>query len=75
MRSLLTPKPVNRTCGCFLVWILWAAPVQGVRLQQDTRAAFDHYVALTQTRVKKQVSDPAVFLYVNALPKPERATA
>lgn len=71
----MSPKSVNRASSCLLVWILWAAPVRGVDLQQDTRAAFDHYVALTETRLIKQVSDPAVFLYINTLPNPERATA
>lgn len=56
------------------MWILWTAPVQGVDLHQDTQAAFDRYVAVTETRLIKQVDDPAVFLYINTLPKPKIAT-
>ncbi|HUI41958.1 MAG TPA: hypothetical protein VL523_08320 [Terriglobia bacterium] len=52
-----------------------AAPARARDLQPETIAAFDRYVALTEARIHKQVSDPNVFLYIDTLPAAERNQA
>jgi hypothetical protein len=44
-------------------------------LKPETVAAFNRYVTLSETRIEKQVSDPAAFLYINTLPAAERDRA
>ena len=44
-------------------------------LSPETLAAFDRYVALTDTRIRTQVSDPSGFLYLNTLPAAGRGRA
>lgn len=49
-----------------------ATPAQAADLKPETINAFNHYVALTEARIERQVSHPNVFLYVNTLPQPRR---
>jgi hypothetical protein len=44
-------------------------------LKPDTIAGFNRYVALTEQRIARQLSDPSVFLYINTLPDSERRQA
>jgi hypothetical protein len=68
-------KHTRNSLFVFCVACTLVAPVLAVNLKPETLNAFNHYVSLTEARIKTQVSDPKVFLYVNSLPALQRNQA
>jgi hypothetical protein len=68
---------MNVTQIGFLLLSLITLPVvaRPGELSPETLAAFNRYVTLTEQRMTRQLNDPHVFLYVNALPAGERRQA
>ncbi|HWF13503.1 MAG TPA: hypothetical protein VG272_07190, partial [Candidatus Acidoferrales bacterium] len=53
---------------------LFGAPAQSSQMKLETSAAFDHYVQITETKMKKDL-DSNQFLVVDQLPEPKRNEA
>jgi hypothetical protein len=54
-------------------WLLLAAPVVASELKQETIAAFDRYVGLTEARIDAELAKGTPFLWVDGLPDARRA--
>ena len=63
-------------CGRFvllsvmLVWLV-AQPVHSAELKKETAAAFDHYIALSEKRIKSELENGS-FLFIDELPPQRR---
>lgn len=62
-----------RIAGLCLLWICGLVGVANAsELKQTTIEAFDHYVALTEGRIAREIHDPDAFLWVDQQPAPRR---
>jgi hypothetical protein len=62
-----------RVAGLCLLWICGLVGVASAsELKQTTIAAFDHYVALSEGRIARELHDPDAFLWVDQQPAPRR---
>src|ERR1700722_534810 len=61
--------------GITVLCLLWICGLVGVasasELKQTTIEAFDHYVALTEGRIARELHDPDAFLWVDQQPAPQ----
>jgi hypothetical protein len=73
-----SPTTMKRLPHFLLSPLLAASLATGVcatELKPETLAAFNRYVALTEARIDKQVSEPSEFLYINTLSAADRNQA
>ena len=79
----LAPPHYNRPLRLTVLLLLFAfapvRPASAADLKQQTTAAFDRYVALSEARINSSLSlsetDPAPFLWVDTLPASQRVAA
>lgn len=78
-RALWSLRATGRDILCSVLLLGWALPgwadAAAAQLKQPTIDAFNHYVALTEARIKSEVSDRRTFLSVDQLPPQERQEA
>lgn len=60
---------------CFAVCLALPAPANAADLQPETAQAYDRYIQLTEAQVNSELAQSGPYLWVERLPRAERASA